>query len=631
MIKNFLIFLLVSFSFLFAEVTKKADIDSLLNKTNSIALGHIAVIEDRSIISTSTASLKGFGYLDSNFLDDNLFGGSISYTSNNTAIDINTNILSSSLTIEEKDYFLNQYKNAINSRKIYEKNGYIYVAYFYSKKAISNILNNNSQNDYIGDATPSSYSSPNSYETWWDSKDVLYNAKRYINGSFVNEDYNNQNLNYDGIYSNIKTVPLIKTFWNFTQVTATEDIKAVKCDNGANYNQIAQRCEAYTSNACDGNSFDVATGKCYKTPLNYCLKNGYSYYDNGRNKCNRTIYSNKINKITGWNFSQQQYGSAPSGGGYWRSIKLNYPVTISWTAYSEDSIVYIYKDGVSVFYWGGKNWEGACSSYVTSNGGCTAEMDYFGGTLIANTSFDLGIYEDGKWGTPIIGYSINFLTNSTVSPAEGASPIYSSSCIDSSWIDNGLNCIKTEYLTVPLSYGAEYFFVNNGIGGADAYIANTSCSGRVMSVSPFYSTPHYGNNGLCYSDVGLYCKNTSGLSYDGIYTCYKTNQSCDIGYALVYNFSGQNDKCTKQNYSCGMGQLYGLNTHSTNNNTLDLFNRIINKDTKVTTYQVDLLNGLDVIINDNNGAMCVELSLSTLSQSATAPNYTINSIQKSGF
>lgn len=41
-----------------------------------------------------------------------------------------------------------------------------------------------------------------------------------------------------------------------------------------------------------------------------------------------------------------------------------------------------------------------------------------------------------------------------------------------------------------------------------------SCSG---------ATPHYGNNGLCYSDEGLTCKNI-GVSWDGTQTCFKDIQ-----------------------------------------------------------------------------------------------------------
>jgi hypothetical protein len=290
-------FFLFSFCFLYA--TTKDNIDSLLNKTNSIALAHISLVEDRSIASTSSASLISYGYLDINFTNDNLFGGSISYASNSTSVDINTDILSSSLTTEEKDYFLNHYTNAIYGRTIYEKSSRIYVQYFYSNKAISNLINDNSQNTYIGDAVPNSYVTPSVNNTWWDSNDVSFNVKKYVDSSWVNEDYTNQNLNADGSYSNINSIALAKTSWNFSEVTSTEKTKTIVCRAGSTYNQANNRCEAFTSDACDGNYFDTATNKCYKKPSEYCTAIGYAGYDNVNNRCYKTSYVGKVaNTIT---------------------------------------------------------------------------------------------------------------------------------------------------------------------------------------------------------------------------------------------------------------------------------------------------------------------------------------------
>lgn len=191
-----------------------------------------------------------------------------------------------------------------------------------------------------------------------------------------------------------------------------------------------------------------------------------------------------------------------------------------------------------------------------------------------------------------------------------------------------------EYVNIPSTYGAGYSISNSGVQGADAYIYSpnsSSCSSKTMSISPYAPTPHYGNNGLCYSDVGLYCKNTGGVSYDGVATCWKYNQSCSSGYNLVYNYSSTNDKCSKFNYSCAKGTLYGLDTHPTNNNTLDLFNRISDKDTKGNNNAVFFLSGNKVIVNDNQGSMCVSRETSSFIQGDISPSFIINAVEKSGF
>jgi hypothetical protein len=212
----------------------------------------------------------------------------------------------------------------------------------------------------------------------------------------------------------------------------------------------------------------------------------------------------------------------------------------------------------------------------------------------------------------------------------------------SGYFDNGSSCEKTEYTSIPSSWGSEYNLSNNIVGGADAYVKtmdSSSCSGKYMTASGYTSiaTPSYGNNGICYSDTGLYCK-TYATSTSKILlpnnlqiTCWDTTQNCnDSTYDIAYNYSGSNDKCYRHDYSCSTGKRYGLE-YGLNSNKTDLFNRISDKETKATTYSSTILGGSDVIVNDNQGSMCVELGSSTFSQGSVASSYTINSISKSGF
>jgi hypothetical protein len=209
-------------------------------------------------------------------------------------------------------------------------------------------------------------------------------------------------------------------------------------------------------------------------------------------------------------------------------------------------------------------------------------------------------------------------------------------CPDTSWSDNGSNCKKTEYLDIPNSVSGSYTFVNNGISGTDAYIKTPSCSGKSMSVSPYSSTPHYGNNGICYSDIGLYCKTYAGSTSviqmpDGKQiTCWDNTQTCnDTKFNLVYNYSGVSDKCNKYNYTCDNKSRYGLTEHPTFNNPTDLFNRISDKDTKILSYLTEIANKQDILLNDNFGAMCVENIESNYNP--VSKDYLIDSKTKSGF
>lgn len=199
-------------------------------------------------------------------------------------------------------------------------------------------------------------------------------------------------------------------------------------------------------------------------------------------------------------------------------------------------------------------------------------------------------------------------------------------------------CKGIEYKNIPINLNG-YNFVNNGINGQDAYIQTPNCNNKKMSVSPYMNTPHYGNNGICYSDIGLYCK-TYATSTNKILLpdgkqiiCWDNTQTCnDTRFNLVYDYNGIADKCNKYNYSCNNKSLFGLSEHPTLNNATDLFNRLgdnSSKNEKVLPFLSQIANKQNIILNDNFGSMCVENKES--SYNSTSTTYTIDGKNKSGF
>jgi hypothetical protein len=171
-------------------------------------------------------------------------------------------------------------------------------------------------------------------------------------------------------------------------------------------------------------------------------------------------------------------------------------------------------------------------------------------------------------------------------------------------------------------------YTNNGSNCKKSTISysNPSCAGKKMPVAPYYSTPYYGNNGLCYSDAGLYCKKT-GLSWDGKYICFNKNFKCtDQTYTVDLN----NDRCVKYNYSCNSPMhRYGL-ASGTNPSSQNLFDRISDKRNKMENILSTILSQ-DYTIDDNKGSMCVDRKESTFNQSSSTNLFNIGGNQISGF
>ena len=167
-----------------------------------------------------------------------------------------------------------------------------------------------------------------------------------------------------------------------------------------------------------------------------------------------------------------------------------------------------------------------------------------------------------------------------------------------------------------------------------------------MPVAPYYVTPYYGHNGVCYSDAGLYCK-THGVSWDGKYTCFDNNYHCvgNNGH-YNYNYGGRTymvsgkyridlnrGRCVRGLFFCASGyHLYGLKEHPVVTDPTALFNGIANKDDKLNRVANTIVHG-DYIDTHANGAFCARLQYDTFAPSASlrAGSYTINNIHVKGF
>lgn len=287
--------------FVSGSIEKSALFNSLVDKELAIVLAINSMIEDKGIIPTSINELKTNKYLASNFNPENLISNGskkISFKVLDNIIEIDTNINSNDdVTIAERDYYLNNPYNDNNNFKIDKKQfidsstNTLKSNYYLNRKSL-NILGSKTSNNinhstrYIGNQEPSTYSSVNNSNVWFDSNTKEFDVKQRINNKWSDTASSNKNLREDGTFVNPKTMPITAVIKNFTNVNITEEEKVIECRTaGATYNQVLNRCEAFTSDACDGNFYDLATDKCYIKPLDYCKANGFDGYDSDSNRC----------------------------------------------------------------------------------------------------------------------------------------------------------------------------------------------------------------------------------------------------------------------------------------------------------------------------------------------------------
>lgn len=458
---------------------------------------------------------------------------------------------------------------------------------------------------YIGNKEPSSYSSIASGSYWHDSNVREFDIKKRIGTAWSDLYTTNQNIKSDGTFTNIKPLPFVNLTKKYTPVTVTEETKAIECTRaGATYNQYTNRCEGYTSDACDGNYFDTVTGYCYQKPLDYCVAIGYLNYDANSNVCyrNSTAYVNKTTVITTVGGILDLGNKVPTG---------YFPPSVSYMgsriAGTSTNILnqtdvqriiavsnrnYIAGDNASwtpqqiqlanssEFLASGRKYKVTYASHLANNGNYRSSWSLVFSDVLTNQSFSYTLYSghtqisnnitSTSLGTTLtfVPYRVSdFPINETINLFTKV--IYNNVCPDSSWTDIGLSCKKTiiEYAGVPSSWASGYNFYNGVIGGADAYIKAPTCIGRYMTASGYtgIATPHYGNNGICYSDTALYCRTYAGstntilLPNGKQVLCWDNTQTCnDTRFNLVYDYSSVSDKCNKFNYSCTGVTRYGL-------------------------------------------------------------------------
>lgn len=578
---KFLLFFILALNSLFAFEKDYAFMQSLLDRQTTLAVAINRFIEDRGTVPTSIAVLRSANYLPQVFNDKNPFTNAIlTYSIVGKRVKINSNSNLARLKQDERDYYRNTYTNREFARLSFEESNDLVSYYALSNKSVVNLSLDTFLTfiSYKGDIDPILYTSPSNGAFWFSSRYeyTTYEFYFFNSSSWRTLESTNQNLTPSGTLENMNTITLIKSYWDNKEVLAQLISEPPTCDSGT-YNPILKRCEGYTSNACGNLSFSTGLNKCTLSASTLCQQNGYSAYD-GAGQCYNTL-------VTGANTT---------------SVAVNCSHTCVWFNDILASGAFGC-NGMAIHTIGGGSICGTNQTDTWSTPHCTgetvAQSMAFQGSCANNpdaptsdtvwwTAYDTQYYCDGGWSL-----------SGTLCYAQSGTSI-------------------TNFLTSGQSVSGNYVTSDP-----------LPCNGRTMPVTPFYPTPYYGNNGVCYSEAALFC-NQGGVSWDGIYMCFNNSQHCNSATSVKNPIT---ELCEKQVYSCLPGyNRYGLAEHSTNSNSTDLFNRITDKDNKLNTVAAMIING-NLIVDDNNGSMCTKIDYSTLTQPIKSPTYTITGQQKSGF
>ena len=578
---KFLLFFILALNSLFAFEKDYAFMQSLLDRQTTLAVAINRFIEDRGTVPTSIAVLRSANYLPQVFNDKNPFTNAIlTYSIVGKRVKINSNSNLARLKQDERDYYRNTYTNREFARLSFEESNDLVSYYALSNKSVVNLSLDTFLTfiSYKGDIDPILYTSPSNGAFWFSSRYeyTTYEFYFFNSSAWRTLESTNQNLTPSGTLENMNTITLIKSYWDNKEVLAQLISEPPTCDSGT-YNPILKRCEGYTSNACGNLSFSTGLNKCTLSASTLCQQNGYSAYD-GAGQCYNTL-------VTGANTT---------------SVAVNCSHTCVWFNDILASGAFGC-NGMAIHTIGGGSICGTNQTDTWSTPHCTgetvAQSMAFQGSCANNpdaptsdtvwwTAYDTQYYCDGGWSL-----------SGTLCYAQSGTSI-------------------TNFLTSGQSVSGNYVTSDP-----------LPCNGRTMPVTPFYPTPYYGNNGVCYSEAALFC-NQGGVSWDGIYMCFNNSQHCNSATSVKNPIT---ELCEKQVYSCLPGyNRYGLAEHSTNSNSTDLFNRITDKDNKLNTVAAMIING-NLIVDDNNGSMCTKIDYSTFTQPIKSPTYTINGQQKSGF
>lgn len=593
------------FHFIFLAVSAFASehyllMQSLLDRQTSLAVAINAYIEDRGSIPTSIAVLKSANYLPLAYDEHNPYDkDALTFTIVNKEIRIDSNVETNKRRTDDVLFYGNSNQNRELDRRSVQEGGKLISYYALSAKAATNLNLSSllSYSYFVGDTNPTTYATVNDGALWFSSTytNDMYKLY-YFSSGWKSLERGNKNFNsISGGFENQRALQITKTNWKFTTVDVNTVQKSITCFiSGTTYNPYKDRCEAYTANACDSLIFRTATGYCDLGDNSGCTYNGGTW-DTDKKLCKKGSSYNATTHLSDNVFTYSFVDGKTS-------YKLtNIPVDITPISV----IISIKRMGGWVQYTATWNISFHCYDgtvdYGTDGYVALEFLYYLDGTIWVN--------EGGH--SPMSIVTITYPQTATYTCDAGGTL-------------SGTTCSTVEYFAPDCSiYGTGY--AHDGYGRC---AKAPTCTAKTMPVSPYYATPYYGNNGVCYSDAGLYCK-TYGVSFDGLYTCFNYQFGCEDS---SYNLRTDTDVCEKFNLTCSTakGKRYGLAESPTNNNVTDLYDRISDKDTKANTYVSTIVNN-DVTINDNAGAMCTALEYSTFTQGVFANDYTIGGEVKSGF
>jgi len=584
--KKIPLFLAIMSTLLFADFPK---MNTLLSQQSAIATAVNGFMRDRGTIPTDITALKNANYLLASFDETNsIDGDSITFSVGSNEVVVNSQIEVTKTDAGQEDYYINSASFRELGRISKIISGKLVSYYSLGTKSAFGLQVDGlfGKASYKGDLAPEQYSTISNGNYWFSStfRDNMYQLYLRDNGTWSKVDSSDKNLDTNGNFVNLATIDISKSFWETSEVGVLTTQVPIECLNGATYSGSNDRCEAYTSNACDyGYIWNSTRSRCELSPT--CAV-GYTY-DAVLNKCKKvtTITAITTNTVS---FTIKKTNGGQNVGSYVTSAELSgYYDDYAGEDSSTSTAYTVYSSGAIKKTNGGQN----VGSYVTSAELSGYYDDYAGGDSYDSTAYTISSSTTTNYSCPS-GYTLS-----------------------------GTLCYATVTATATC--------LNGTLDGvADVCYRSSTCDGKIMSVTPFYPTLYNGNNGVCYSDAGLYCKSTGGLSWDGIYTCWDNTEKCpDATYNLRYD----TDLCEKFDFSCGASlNRYGLSTSPTNGNSTDLYNRIILKDDKLNAVAPVILVG-DVDVNDNLGAMCTELKYNDFIQPSISPTYNIGGDLKSGF
>lgn len=653
--KKLLLSLMVTISFLIAAEHYLL-MQSLLDRQTTLAVAINAYIEDRGSIPASIATLKSANYLPLMYDEKNPYDkDALTFTIANKEIRIDSNVETNKRRTDDVLFYGNSNQNRELDRRSVQEGGKLISYYTLSAKAATNLNLSSllSYSYFVGDTNPTTYATVNDGALWFSSTytNDMYKLY-YFSSGWKSLERGNKNFNsISGGFENQRALQITKTNWKFTTVDVNTVQKSITCFiSGTTYNPYKDRCEAYTANACDSLIFRTATGYCDLGDNSGCTYNGGTW-DTDKKLCKK---GSSYNATTTYEYVNVSFISSVNYRFKGSTYATTYKNNNSFTTYlifvgdnDEHGMTYVsaalsVTPGTTIslpmsrktmHYYVSYNIIELINNPSDMQINLTDDGDGGSAVYITNlTNFDIipNFEENWFWTTysGIIGAkgTRSYTLNSPFKPSSyyrsiSAVPTYT---CDAGGTLNGTTCDSTEYFAPDCSiYGTGY--AHDGFGRC---AKAPTCTAKTMPVSPYYATPYYGNNGVCYSDVGLYCK-TYGVSFDGLYTCFNYQFGCEDS---SYNLRTDTDVCEKFNLTCSTakGKRYGLAESPTNNNVTDLYDRIIDKDTKANTYVSTIVNN-DVTINDNAGAMCTALEYSTFTQGIFANDYTIGGEVKSGF